>query len=37
MLISESPSAISKRFLEMILLELKNHGVLRSRKGKGGG
>ena len=28
---------IPKRFLELILLELKNHGVLRSKKGKGGG
>ncbi len=28
---------IPKRFLELILLELKNQGVLRSRKGKGGG
>jgi Rrf2 family protein len=26
-----------KRFLELILLELKNQGVLRSKKGKGGG
>ena|ERR1700677_2335371 len=28
---------IPKRFLELILLELKNNGVLRSKKGKGGG
>jgi Rrf2 family protein len=28
---------IPRRFLEIILLELKNQGVLRSRKGKGGG
>lgn len=28
---------IPHRFLELILLELKNHGVLLSRKGKGGG
>jgi Rrf2 family protein len=28
---------IPRRFLELILLELKNNGVLRSRKGKGGG
>ncbi len=28
---------IPKRFLELILLELKNHWVLRSKKGKGGG
>jgi len=28
---------IPKRFLELILLELKNQGVLRSRKGRGGG
>ena len=28
---------VPKRFLELILLELKNHGVLRSKKGKGGG
>ena len=28
---------IPKKFLELILLELKNHGVLQSRKGKGGG
>lgn len=29
--------AIPKKFLEMILLDLKNHGILQSRKGKGGG
>jgi Rrf2 family protein len=28
---------IPRRFLELILLELKNQGVLRSKKGKGGG
>ncbi len=28
---------IPKKFLESILLELKNHGVLQSKKGKGGG
>jgi Rrf2 family protein len=28
---------IPRRFLELILLELKNSGVLHSRKGKGGG
>jgi Rrf2 family protein len=28
---------IPKKFLEAILLELKNHGVLDSKKGKGGG
>ena len=28
---------IPPKFLELILLELKNHGLLRSRKGKGGG
>jgi Rrf2 family protein len=39
MLISEIAERehIPKRFLELILLELKNHGVLRSKKGKGGG
>ena len=26
-----------QKFLEAILLELKNHGILRSKKGKGGG
>ena len=29
--------AIPKKFLEAILLELKRHGVVDSRKGKGGG
>src|SRR5439155_5093168 len=29
--------AIPKKFLEAILLELKRHGVVHSRKGKGGG
>ena len=28
---------LPRKFLEMILLELKNHGLLRSKKGKGGG
>ena len=28
---------IPKKFLELILLELKKHGLLQSRKGKGGG
>jgi Rrf2 family protein len=28
---------IPQRFLALILLKLKNHGVLLSRKGKGGG
>lgn len=28
---------IPQKFLELILLELKNHGFLRSKKGKGGG
>jgi Rrf2 family protein len=28
---------IPRKFLEAILLELKRHGVLQSRKGKGGG
>jgi Rrf2 family protein len=28
---------IPKKFLELILLELKNQGVLQSKKGKGGG
>jgi Rrf2 family protein len=29
--------AIPKKFLEAILLELKHHGVVQSKKGKGGG
>ena len=29
--------AIPKKFLEAILLELKRHGVVESRKGQGGG
>lgn len=29
--------SIPKKFLEAILLELKNKGILQSRKGKGGG
>jgi Rrf2 family protein len=39
LLISEiaSREKIPRRFLELILLELKNHGILRSKKGKGGG
>jgi Rrf2 family protein len=28
---------IPQKFLELILLELKNHGILQSKKGKGGG
>ncbi len=28
---------IPRKFLELILLDLKNHGILRSKKGKGGG
>ena len=28
---------IPKKFLELILLDLKNHGILKSRRGKGGG
>jgi Rrf2 family protein len=28
---------IPKKFLELILLDLKNHGLLQSKKGKGGG
>ncbi len=28
---------IPKKFLELILLDLKNHGMLESKKGKGGG
>lgn len=28
---------IPQKFLEAILLELKNHGILHSKKGKGGG
>ncbi|GAB2519757.1 RrF2 family transcriptional regulator [Spirosoma aerophilum] len=34
--ISEQES-IPKKFLETILLDLRNHGVLQSQKGKGGG
>src|SRR3954469_10072540 len=29
--------AIPRKFLELILLELKNHGLLESKRGKGGG
>ena len=29
--------AIPRKFLEQILLDLKHHGILQSRKGKGGG
>ena len=38
-LISDISSAekISKKFLENILLKLKNNGLLESKKGKGGG
>ena len=38
-LISEiaDEEGIPKKFLELILLELKNKGLLESRKGKGGG
>ncbi len=32
-----SSEKISKKFLESILLDLKNHGILQSKKGKGGG
>jgi Rrf2 family protein len=28
---------IPRKFLEIILLELRNHGILQSQKGKGGG
>jgi Rrf2 family protein len=28
---------IPPKFLELILLDLRNHGILQSRKGKGGG
>lgn len=37
--IAEMASAerIPRKFLELILLELKNHGLLQSKKGKGGG
>src|SRR5437867_1455015 len=28
---------IPRKFLELILLELKNHGILRSKRGKSGG
>ena len=39
MLISDlaDRDAIPKKFLEAILLELKRHGIVDSRKGKGGG
>ena len=38
-LISEvaAPDHMPRKFLELILLELKNHGLLQSKKGKGGG
>jgi len=29
--------AVPRKFLELILLELKNYGLLQSKKGKGGG
>src|ERR1041385_9266509 len=32
-----SEEGIPKKFLELILLELKQQGVLQSKKGKGGG
>ena len=32
-----SQELIPKKFLEAILLELRNHGILQSQKGKGGG
>ena len=32
-----SREGIPRKFLEAILLELKRHGVVQSRKGKGGG
>lgn len=34
--IAESEN-LSRKFLELVLLELKNHGVLQSKKGRGGG
>ncbi len=39
LLISEvaEREGIPKKFLELILLELKNKGILQSKKGKGGG
>lgn len=39
MLISDlaRQEGIPKKFLELILLELKNKGILQSKKGKGGG
>ena len=39
LLISEiaQKEAIPKKFLELILLELKKQGILHSKKGKGGG
>ena len=39
MLISDlaAREAIPRKFLEAILLELKRHGVVQSKKGKGGG
>jgi len=30
-------AGIPRKFLELILLELKNQGILQSKKGKGGG
>src|SRR5580658_7920380 len=32
-----SRDALPKKFLEAILLELKRHGIVQSKKGKGGG
>jgi Rrf2 family protein len=39
LLISDVAAAdhMPRKFLELILLELKNHGLLQSKKGKGGG
>src|SRR6476619_3361052 len=39
MLISDlvGRDAMPKKFLEVILLQLKNHGLLQSKRGKGGG
>ncbi|MBI4970372.1 MAG: Rrf2 family transcriptional regulator [Candidatus Omnitrophica bacterium] len=38
-LVSEiaTEESIPQKFLEAILLDLKNHGILQSKKGKGGG
>jgi Rrf2 family protein len=39
MLVSEiaAKEGVPKKFLEQILLELKRHGIVESRRGKGGG